>query len=85
MPKLWTRSHVNGWRVYVEYVPALGEGDTPGRYVASALAPDGVTQGTSNHATLELAQAAADACVREASEHQCSSCSPWLSAEDSED
>ena len=38
MPKLWTRPHVNGWRVYVEYVPALGEGDTPGRYVASALA-----------------------------------------------
>ncbi len=37
MPKLWTRPHVNGWRVYVEYVPALGEGDTPGRYVASAL------------------------------------------------
>ncbi len=59
MPKLWTRPHVNGWRVYVEYVPALGEGDTPGRYVASALAPDGATRGTSNHATLELAQAAA--------------------------
>ncbi len=84
MPKLWTRPHVNGWRVYVEYVPALGEGDTPGRYVASALAPDGVTRGTSNHATLELAQAAADACVRETSGHQCS-CSPWLNAVDSED
>ncbi len=84
MPKLWTRPHVNGWRVYVEYVPALDEGDTPGRYVASALAPDGVTRGTSNHATLELAQAAADACVRETSGHQCS-CSPWLNAVDSED
>jgi hypothetical protein len=83
MPKTWMRTHANGWRGYVEYVPAFGEANTPGRYVASAIAPDGSPPRASNHATIELAQAAADASVREASGHDRCDCSPWPAVEDS--
>ena len=70
----WTRTHSNGWIGWVKSVPELG---VPVRYVASA-APAGTTRPGSEHATAELARAASDADVREASGHHCSdSCEPW--------
>jgi hypothetical protein len=68
----WIRTHSNGWIGWVKKVAELG-----GRYVASA-APGGETRSGSDHATPELAKAASDAGVREATGHQCSSaCDPW--------
>ena len=84
MSEKWQRRHSNGWECSVTLVEELHDGNT---YEAYAWPDDHngkPTLGT-GYATVELAQAAADACVWTESKHrQCDNlCTPWSRVGDS--
>ena len=71
MPDSWLRQHHNGLFARVEKSSELAD-----RYVAS-VGRSGEHAAGSDHATLELAQARAEADVQ-ATGHRCSdACEPW--------